>query len=216
MTRRVSYNTNAHLKKETTISWRYNSSGGVPAKTKSQTQRNTITLWFTAMAMAALGRMNMSWLRIVYWVNIYSNVAIAVLKIGTSLHLHHTNTLLSRCWVFFLTLNIFVITFQQEIRAVSLVTEIVWIPEPTSWTSEVAVAQCISHFICCYISRYLLSPRRQEIQIGWRKHPIMITKTCKWEKGSADSPETPVWRLRRQLKRRGRIQQSERIMHRRD
>ena len=70
-----------------------------------------------------------------YRVNIDSNVAIAILKIRTPLHLHHANTLLSRCCVFFMTLNIFVITFHQEVRAVSSATVIIRIPEATSRTS---------------------------------------------------------------------------------
>jgi hypothetical protein len=70
-----------------------------------------------------------------YWVNIDRNVAIAILKVWIPLHLHHANTLLSLCWVFFVTLDIFVIAFYKEIRAVSSATEIIRIPEPTTWTS---------------------------------------------------------------------------------
>lgn len=85
--------------------------------------------------MAAVWRMNMCWLRIMYRVNIDSNVAIAILKIRTPLHLHHANTLLSRCRVFFVTLGIFVITFNQEVRAVSSAT-VIYIPRVASSTSK--------------------------------------------------------------------------------
>lgn len=114
--------------------------------------------------MATMGRMNMTleWVLVIvaYIDNMMAisidllRMADAILHTWTVRNLHHSNPF-GLNW-FFSALNVFIVTVYQEIWTVLLTSMIVWIPESTTWSSEVTVTHHIGHFICCNVVWYLL------------------------------------------------------------
>ena len=144
---------------EGTQSWGYNRTSIVPSKPNTQAQRDTLSL--AMVTVAAMRWMNMAMMgpRVLH---IDSDMAIAIgmmgkgisiLEIWVPSHLHHSNSI-GMSW-FFNVFLIFIVAIDQEIWTVLPQPTIVWVPEPTTRPSKIAIAHCISHFICCNIARYL-------------------------------------------------------------
>lgn len=127
----------------------------VSSKPTAQTQRELTRL---IMVMTAVGRVLMPLRSRAFGININRDMAIAVgivrmviaiLQICIMSHLNHPS-FPGMGWLFH-TLSIFIVALYQEIGTILLNAMIIRISEPTSRSSEIAIAHCICHFVCCNV-----------------------------------------------------------------